>query len=499
MPSTGRLALRDILYVLFREKWRILGIVLIALLGAGAYLSIADPVYVAEGRVLIRVGKEKLSGLEPYAKDNYNILFQERGQDIHNAVELLRDESIARKVLEGLRPALEAPPAPSPHSWFGRAKQVARELLQTVKAGVDDLLHVLGLKVRYSQEDALLNALRGALLVEAIEDTDMLRVRFGWTDPAFAALALNTFSREFVAEYVRLNRNETSESFYQDQIREKKAVLDAAERALTAFRVTHGVGNLQLQKELLLKDMAAIEGLIRDTTLRKARYEALAAELRKARARGSEWIQTPDFPERATLDLSLLDKQYLELVAQRAVLATTHAPGSRDMQLLRERIAALRDQKARSLLTHFELNARALGAERSTIATKLAALRQRLAELNGFEIELAELERLRKAHEQEYTTYQKKAEELRISDRLNDQLISGVRVIGEARPPAAPAAPRRALILGIALAVGLFFGIGYAAIREYFDSTFRSADDVRRSLGADLLLTIPRYAARGAR
>lgn len=169
------------------------------------------------------------------------------------------------------------------------------------------------------------------------------------------------------------------------------------------------------------------------------------------------------------------------------------------MQLLRERIAALRDQKARSLLTHFELNARALGAERSTIATKLAALRQRLAELNGFEIELAELERLRKAHEQEYTTYQKKAEELRISDRLNDQLISGVRVIGEARPPAAPAAPRRALILGIALAVGLFFGIGYAAIREYFDSTFRSADDVRRSLGADLLLTIPRYAARGAR
>ncbi len=39
MSNTGRLSLRDLLYVLFREKWRIVGVILTAFLVAVAYLA----------------------------------------------------------------------------------------------------------------------------------------------------------------------------------------------------------------------------------------------------------------------------------------------------------------------------------------------------------------------------------------------------------------------------------------------------------------------------
>nr|WP_306441634.1 GNVR domain-containing protein [Methyloversatilis sp. XJ19-49] len=135
----------------------------------------------------------------------------------------------------------------------------------------------------------------------------------------------------------------------------------------------------------------------------------------------------------------------------------------------------------------------------ASLQKKLDTLHQRLTEYNAYGLQLAELTRAQMLNEQSYLAYRKKAEELRISDELNAEKISGVRVISDARPPVEPAAPRRLLILGIALLVGLFLGVGYSAISEYFDDTFRSADDVRRILGADLMLTVPHHDAGSRR
>jgi len=490
MRQASRVSLRDILYILFRDKWRILGITFTALVGTSIYLAFQDSIYVAESRILIRVGKEKLSGLEPYAKDSYNILFQERGQDIHNGMELLRDESVAHQVLAKLRPHLRQDTTP-PDGWFRRAKHEIKKVVATVKAWLSEPLYWFGFRVRLSEEESLLRALRGALAVEAIEDTDILKVRFGWTDPAFAALALNSFTSEFLAQYIRIHKNPTSEAFYEEQIRQKKEALDAAEKALIAFKTSHRIGDLPLQRELLIKDGTALEARLRDVTLKLEEMQSLSAGLLERRKGNGEWIETPDFPQRTTLDLSSLDRQYFELVAQRALLSTTHTAESRELRQIGKRIGALREQKAKSLLTFFRLNARALAAERASLMAKAGELNQRLGDLNRHAPALAELERQREMSERNYLTYRKKAEELRVSDRLNDEMISGVRVFAEARPPVEPSSPRRALILSIALFVGLFFGIGYSAIREYFDNTFRDEDDVRSVLGTDLLLTIP--------
>ncbi len=113
MRQLSRLSLRDLLYILFRDKNKIALIVLVSLIGTGVHLALRDTVYKAESRLLVTLGKEKLAGIEAYNKDNYNILFQERGQDVHNGIEIMKDPHFAYSVLARIKPLLKPEEPPS--------------------------------------------------------------------------------------------------------------------------------------------------------------------------------------------------------------------------------------------------------------------------------------------------------------------------------------------------------------------------------------------------
>ncbi len=495
MRQVSRLSLRDILSIVFRDKNRILIVVLTSVLAASLWLSFQDSVYVAESRALVRVGKEKLSGIESYAKDSYNILFQERGQDIHNGIEILRDKQLVYTVYSRLQSTMRPPSRPQ--SWYGGMKYDLKAFLRSLKEWAYEPLYALGLRARLSPEEEQVRALQAALHVEAIEDSDILRVTFGWTDPHFAALAANTFVEEFLNQYIRVHENEQSEGFYRDQIALQEGHLTNADANLERFRAKHGITNLALQKELLLKEISSEEARLDAVTIRYDEYRTLRDGVVDASRKGTEWIQTPEFRQRGTLDLSELDRQFFDLVARRAQYATTHTSASIEMRQIAERIGQLREQKAASLIAFFTLNMKTAAQERSFLDTRLRDRRTQLAKLDQQTTRLAELERARHVAEQNYLTYRKKAEELRVSDQLDEHKISGVRVISDARPPAEPSSPRRGLILGLSVLLGLFLGVGYSACAEYFNHTFRNGEDVERILGTRLLLTVPRIAADG--
>ncbi len=494
MRQVSRVSLRDILYIVFRDKNRILLVAFTALLSASVWLAFQDSIYVAECRALVRLGKEKLTGIEPYSKEGYNILFQERGQDINNGIEILKDEQLAHAVLARLKDALQ--PEVAPEGWFKRLKFEARALFRRAKEWAMEPLYWLGLRTRLSEEEKMVRALRAALQVEAIEDTDVLQLKFGWPDPRFAALAVNTYAEEFVNKHIRVHGNDQSEGFYLDQISMHEKNLAEAEAALSGFRAEHGITSLPLQKEILLKEISAEESELNAVTVRFDEYRALLDAVVEASRRNDDWVQTPEFRQRGTLDMSALDRQFFDLAARRAQLSTTYTAASQEMTQIAERIAQLRDQKVRSLTAFFALNMRTASQERAFLERRLQERHALLGRLDQQTSQLAELERVRNLAEQNYLTYRRKAEELRVSDQLNERKISGVRIISEARPPAEPSSPRRGLILGLALLLGLFLGVGYSAVAEYFNHTFRDDDDVERILGTRLLLTVPRIGAK---
>jgi len=485
----SRISLRDILYIIFRDKNRILLITLTAFIGSYVYVMLQSSIYVAESQVLVRVGKEKLAGLESYTKDNYNILFQERGQDIHNGLEILKDKQLAMKVLEKLRPILEAEGPPL--SLWGRVKSGAKTVFRTLKSWLHEPLYWFNFRHRISEEAMMLEVIQGALSAEAIEDTDIIRVSFGWTDPEFAALTANEFANQFVSRYISIHRNPNSESFYREQIKSYMQVLEDADTELSNFRISSNIANISLEKEILLNAVSEIEADHRDLSIKLEEDRSLR-ELITLASQNGEWAQTPSLDGGITADLAELDRQYLELVGQQAQLSVIFEPGAREIKQLTTRMERLRRQKVENLSAYFTLNISSNIDKKALLEKQLSDNKSRLNDLTRYTGRLEQLVRLRNLAQENYLVYSQKAEELRISDALTNQEISGIRVVSNAVAPAKPAYPRINLIVGLATIFGLFLGVGFSTITEYFNQTFREASDVERILGVPLLMTVPK-------
>lgn len=502
MRQISRLSLRDLLYVLCRDRWKIAAAMLAALAVAGAWLFfLADTIYVAESRVLVRMGREKLTGIETLNRDNANFLFQERGQDINNTIELLRDPQFIYPVFDKLAAGVVTDPGP-PDGLYRRIKHEVKQLVRLGLEAVTAPLYWLGLRTRLAPDEAMAQVLRGAMRVEGMEDTDVIRVTFAWTDPVFAAQAANTVVEALLSRQVKVYGSDAPGKFYVDQLSEQGGRVRAAEQSLERFRARHDITNLTLQKEMLLREVHEAEARRNEVGLRLAEHRALEGWLKDETQRlavagdAAGWPTTPEVRGKPVLDLSTLDKQFFELLARRTQLGTTHLTGSPELQQLAQRMAGLRRQKLDVIAAHTRTALAIDSREHNALSALFDDKRRRLERLNGASAEHGELERARQSAEQSLLAFSRKTEELRVADLLNDRQISGLRVMSAARPPATPAAPRKGLILGLALAIGLLLGLAYSALLEYFDHSFRGAEDVQNVLGLRLLMTVPRVAGR---
>lgn len=71
---------------------------------------------------------------------------------------------------------------------------------------------------------------------------------------------------------------------------------------------------------------------------------------------------------------------------------------------------------------------------------------------------------------------------------------SNVQVIERANYPSNPVSPNKILYILIAFILGVLVGIGAALLLEFMDNTFRSKDDLEKSLGLPVIGTIIDYS-----
>jgi capsular polysaccharide biosynthesis protein len=71
---------------------------------------------------------------------------------------------------------------------------------------------------------------------------------------------------------------------------------------------------------------------------------------------------------------------------------------------------------------------------------------------------------------------------------------SNVQVIERANYPIKPVSPNKTLYILIAFILGILVGIGVALALEFMDNTFRSKDDLEKSIGLPVIGTIIDYA-----
>jgi len=485
MEGKRLLTARDVLYVFFKSRVVITTVFLTAIVLSLIYCIVTPPVYRAETELLVKLGKSQVSSMEQLRPEIYNVVFQERTQNIRNEMELLKGQYLTEKVLARLKDRME--PLKTDESIIGR-------VVEGVKTVVRTILSWLGLSSRpVSTDKGSVLTFLNALHVTYLEDTDMISVAFDWTDPKFAALVANVYADEYVTQHMLVYESQKSYRFYIDQIAMFEKKLRDVEDRLQNFLSSTNIANITLQKDLLLRNSADLQNQLNTTAIDLSQAQAKVNKIREM-ARGTGWVETPEMGSHMAdkqAYLRAVDEAYFRLRSERQRLLKFYTTRSDEIKAIDTQLAGLRKQKTESLLNIAGLEVSLLQNRKASLEREVGGERKKIEDINIKTVTLKQLERERDLTEQNYQVYKKKAEELRISDDLDSRRISDVKIAMPAIPPLAPSYPKKGLIVVISAIVGLALGFGFSAVSEFFNHTFRGHEDILDVLGVPLLLSVP--------
>ena len=491
MEAKKLLTLRDIFYIFFKNKTLILTVFVSAIILALIYCIVTPAQYRAETKILVKVGKAQFSGME-LMPERQNMLIQERSQNIRNEIELIKGQYLTEKVIERLKGKIE--PMKGDQSVVSKIFKNIKELLKSVFISVD-------ITKKDTKDKGMILTFMSALKVTFLEDTDMISLTFDWTDPRFAALVANLYADEYILQHTLVNESQKSHKFYNEQIDLTDKKLKESEDNLQIFLKDTNIANISIQKELHLRNLSDLENKYNQAALDVSQGLAIIKKIKDMSSQPNVWIETPELGS-STVNrqeyLRTIDESYFRLKSERQRLLKIYTPLASEIKSIDAQLESLRKQKADSLINIANMELSLAENRRNNLSKEVESERKTLNDINSKTYLLRQLERDRELTELSYQMYKKKGEELRISDDLDTQRISSVRVATPAIPPLTAAYPKKGFIVIASAMIGLFMSFGFSAIREFFNHTFKDDADIGSILGVPFLIAVPVRAVAGS-
>ena len=134
----------------------------------------------------------------------------------------------------------------------------------------------------------------------------------------------------------------------------------------------------------------------------------------------------------------------------------------------------------------------ALRDEESSIRETIASFEQRLASSPQREQEYQTITRDYNTSKELYDSLLQRYEEAQLTESVEtDQAGERFRVLEPALPPEGPSAPNRLRLLLMGLLLAGVGAVGAVLVREQFDTTFHTVDDIRAFTSVPVLVSIP--------
>jgi uncharacterized protein involved in exopolysaccharide biosynthesis len=349
------------------------------------------------------------------------------------------------------------------------------------------------------------------LKIQQIGKTNIISLRNTSSSAEIAAAVPNILAELYLKRHIEVHGSGGAANFFTERTAQYQRQLDEAQRALAHFRQTGDVSLLNEQKQAYLRratDLkAALEeadGQARDTEVR-LRMLAQQRSVQPLQVEtGSRTVRTSALAER-------LKGQLIDLQNKRAELLTKYDPQYRlvkevDQQLADTRAALDREsqpqladssqapnplrQSLEAESLRLESQAAGLRARREALSADLAEYRTRQSRLEEMTANHNDLERSVKIAEENYLLYQRKLEEARLGDALDQQRILNVAVLERAETPVLPASQHRAYLLIFGFFAASFGALGGAFIIDYLERNLPARAPVGGQRATDRLPTV---------
>ena len=508
-------SVRDILYVVFRHKWKIAGFFVLTVAVVTGVTFVLPMVYRSEAVLLMRIGRENLPA-DPSVQSTMVNVTQDRTSDVRSEVAILTSHGLAEEVVDAIGEGwildradlrreelpLEAPEEPA--GW--------KRPLHGVRDAGQGLLVALDLKEPLGAHEEAVNKVIMSLRVDVQRQTNIINVGYEARSGPLAQVVLEKLLGRFMERHLEVFATQVSPEFFQGHVARLEQELAQSEKKLDEFRGEFGIAEMQAQKEGLLEQIGSLEGELSDCRADADGLRAQVAALDKALKeypREHELARTTGLTNYAWVEIK---ERLIDLRIQETDLSERYPDSHRPLVELREKIRQLEEALAQEeehrteitsgLNANYEGWKHTLEVQRSAMEAQLARVkvleteiarhRQTLAELASREMKLIQLERDRELTEAEYRQYRAQLHQANISAALDLDKVSNVSIVQPASRPSVPIKPRKIRNVVLGILVGLFGGLCFAFVVEYLDDSLNTTEAAQKRLGVPVLAAVSR-------
>ena len=310
-----------------------------------------------------------------------------------------------------------------------------------------------------------------------VRGSQLVDMTYDGPDPVFAARAVNTYADEYVSENLSLKVQtlEKSAEWLSGEVERQGRLVQASELALAQYREKQDAGALDSSQNIVVARLTQL-----NEALTKARTERIQKESqwRQIQAAGkdvesiSSVIANPAVQGLRTQlnslqqDRSRVSERYGEQHPEFIKLTTQLANTERQLEAEITKAVQNAKNEYESAVTQERVINESLNESKSA-ATNLGR--------KG--VDYSALQREAESNRAVYSQLLTREKELRV---VANSRTNNVRVVDRAEVPTAPVTPNHrrdwayAVALGLALALGMAFGI------DYLDDTVKTPEDVTR-------------------
>ncbi|MBK1732445.1 GumC family protein [Thiococcus pfennigii] len=468
--------LREYWSILVRRRWTVLGVLIAVVVVTILATFLTTPIY--RGTLLLQIDREEGKVLEyqtvaPEDARNANDFYQTQ-------YELLQSRSLARRVIDqlGLKGGEE-----DDGGFFS-------DLTRAVKGGIAGLVG-RGEGAQSADAGAAAaneeNAFLANLTIEPVRNSRLVRVHYESPNPVEAAAVANAVADNYINTNLerRFDASAYAKSFLEERLQQVRANLEDSEQRLIAYARDREIVDLDDRLSVLLQQLREL-----NTELTKAQAERIAAE-----AEYNEMVAGGVVANSAKVlgspVIASLKERKADLEGQYQDGLKVFKPGYPSMQQLQRQIAdvdqAIR-QEANAIAESIKALYQAKIRQEATLMLRLQEVKEEVLALQDRSTDYQTLKREVETNRELYDGLLQRMKEIGVVAGIGTNNVS---IVDRAQVPPSPYKPSLAKNLALAIALGLFGGVGLAFLFETLDDTIKTGDDVERRLGAPVLGVFP--------
>jgi uncharacterized protein involved in exopolysaccharide biosynthesis len=338
---------------------------------------------------------------------------------------------------------------------------------------------------------SLANNLRGKINTAEIRDTLLMTVSANDYDPVMAQEIANATARAYIQYDIssRQKSSQNSTTWMSDQLFDVKKKLDDAEQEFLAYKQNEKLFSMKGRQEQISKNIDEFNSAYIQAKNKRLELDTKLQELQRTTGPNGNVKDV-----RSLVDNPIINdlyRQRMDAEVELSKLSSIYKPKHPKIVQITTQIDKINKKLKEELnkeVSSLNTEKAMMGVKEKSIQNTVSGFEEDALNTNKKALKYSILERNVETYRQMYDTLLSRLKQTNIT---NTAETSDLRIAEEASLPTGPISPRKQRNIVFGAVLGLIAGCGITYLRDYFDRSIRTEEDVQKYFGLPVLSVVP--------